>query len=133
MTLLTLKSTILIFLSMRSCWKQMFSKRAHALSFPNIIKVGLSSSKKDCFIYFNESVVKMIKNAFCVTLKALLVLKIFKFLSWLFGHAEKTAWLERRVYFQNLWRHNLVKKELQYTYCPISHEVETSRQWNLVT
>ena len=27
--------------------------------------------------------------------KAVFVLKIFKFLSWLFGHVEKTAWLER--------------------------------------
>ena len=27
--------------------------------------------------------------------KALLVLKIFKFLSWLFGHVQRTAWLER--------------------------------------
>ena len=29
------------------------------------------------------------------TLKAVFVLKIFKFLSWLFGHVEKTPWLER--------------------------------------
>ena len=27
-------------------------------------------------------------------LKALFVLKMFKFLSWVFGHVEKTAWLE---------------------------------------
>ena len=33
------------------------------------------------------------KNAFYFILKALLFLKIFKFLSWIFGHAEKTAWL----------------------------------------
>ena len=32
---------------------------------------------------------KMMKNAFYLTLKALFVLKIFKFLSWLFGHVEK--------------------------------------------
>ena len=31
---------------------------------------------------------KMIENAFYFTLKPLFVLKIFKFLSWLFGHAE---------------------------------------------
>ena len=31
----------------------------------------------------------MIKNAFYFTLKALFVLKIFKFLSWLFDHVEK--------------------------------------------
>ena len=45
-----------------------------------------------CFI---ESPLKMVKNAFYFILKALFVLKIFKFLSWLFSHVEKTAWLER--------------------------------------
>ena len=35
------------------------------------------------------------KNAFYFILKALSVLKIFNFLSWLFGHVGKTAWLER--------------------------------------
>ena len=38
---------------------------------------------------------KMMKNAFYFILKALFVLKIFNFLSWLFGLVEKTAWLER--------------------------------------
>ena len=42
-----------------------------------------------------ESPLKVIKNAFYFILKALFVLKIFKFLSWLFGHVEKSAWLER--------------------------------------
>ena len=36
----------------------------------------------------------MVKNAFYFIIKALFVLKIFKFLSWLFRHVEKTAWLE---------------------------------------
>ena len=58
-------------------------------------KVGLPSSKKNCGICFIESLLKMMKNAFYFILKALFVLKIFKFLSWLFGHVEKTAWLER--------------------------------------
>ena len=39
--------------------------------------------------------IKMMKNAFYFTLKALFFLKIFRFLSWLFGHVEKTARLER--------------------------------------
>ena len=34
-------------------------------------------------------------NAFLMILKALFVLKICEFLSRLFGHIEKTAWLER--------------------------------------
>ena len=37
----------------------------------------------------------MMKNAFYFTLKALFILKVFKFLSRLFGHVEKTAGLER--------------------------------------
>ena len=34
------------------------------------------------------------KNAFYFILKALFILKIFKFLSYRFGRIEKTAWLE---------------------------------------
>ena len=58
-------------------------------------KVGCSPSKQKRVICFIESPLKMTKNAFCFILKALFVIKIFKFLSWLFGHLEKTAWLER--------------------------------------
>ena len=59
------------------------------------IKVGLSPSKKSCIIWLIESPVKMMKNAFYIILKALFILKIFKFLSRRFGHVGKTAWLER--------------------------------------
>ena len=44
---------------------------------------------------FNDSPLKMMKNAFYFILKAIFVLKIVKFLSWLFGHLEKTARLEK--------------------------------------
>ena len=54
-------------------------------------KVGLSPSKKDFFICFNSSPSKLMKNAFYFILKALFVLKIFKFLSCLLGHVEKTT------------------------------------------
>ena len=74
------------------------------------------SKKKKNIICFNDSHSKMMKNVFYFMLKALFVLKIFKFLSWLFEHVEKTAWLERYDQFRNLWCHNLVKNELQYTY-----------------
>ena len=53
-----------------------------------LIKVGPSPSKKVCFIYFNESPLKMMKNAFHFMLKALFVLKILKYLSWLFRHEK---------------------------------------------
>ena len=98
-----------------------------------ILKVGLSPSKKNCVICFTESPLKMMKNAFYFILKALFVLKIFKFLSWLFGNVEKTAWLEIWGEFRNLWRHSLVNKELQYTYCSISHELKATGEWNFVS
>ena len=46
---------------------------------------------KKSFYLLNESPLKVMKNAFYFVLKALFVLKIFKFLSLLFGHVEKTT------------------------------------------
>ena len=51
-------------------------------------KVGLSPSKKVASIYLNESPFKMMKNPFYFKLKALFVLEIFKFLSWLLGYRK---------------------------------------------
>ena len=45
----------------------------------NILKVGLSPTKKICFICFSESPLKMMKNAFYSTLKALFVFKVLNF------------------------------------------------------
>ena len=50
--------------------------------------------KKAYIICFNDSHLKMMKNAFYFIWKALFVLKISKFLSWFFGPVEKTALLE---------------------------------------
>ena len=61
------------------------------LIFNNKALKSSSQIPKKRVIYFMESPLKMLKNAFYFTLKALFVLKIFKFLSWLFGHVEKTA------------------------------------------
>ena len=105
----------------------------YSRNYNNLIEklnVELSPSKKICVLCLIESPLKMIKNVFYFILKALFVLKIFKFLSWLFGHVGKTAWLERQGWLQN--RRNLVNKHLQYTYCPISQEVNVTRLWNLV-
>ena len=74
------------------------------------ITVGLSAPKKIMLFTSMESSLQMMKNAFYFIVKALFVLKIFKFLSWLFGHVENTGWLERSDEFQNSWRHNLVNK-----------------------
>ena len=40
------------------------------------------------------------KNAFYFILKALFIPKIFNFLTWPFGHVEKTAWLKYKVNFK---------------------------------
>ena len=58
-------------------------------------KIGLSASKIICVICLIEIPFKIMKNALYFILKALLVLKIFKFLSRRFGHVGKMAWLER--------------------------------------
>ena len=48
-----------------------------------------------------ESPLKMMENAFYFTLKALFVLKRFKFLCWLFGQVEKRLDLKDKVNFKN--------------------------------
>ena len=70
------------------------------------------------------------KNAFCFVLKALFVLKIFKFLYWFFDHTEKTAWLGTSSYFQNLWFYNLVNKQLQWTHCPIKSKGNQTKKFS---
>ena len=55
------------------------------------LKLDSHLPKKFLFICFNESPLKMMKNAFYFILKTLFVLKIFKVLSWHFGHVEETA------------------------------------------
>ena len=50
-----------------------------------------SQLPKKIVLFGNESPLKMLKNTFYSILKALFVFKIFKLLSSLFGHVEKTA------------------------------------------
>ena len=59
------------------------------------LKVGLSPFKKVCVIFFTESTLKMMKKAFYFILKAFFILRILKFLSWLFGRVKKMSWLDR--------------------------------------
>ena len=63
-----------------------------------VFKVGLSPSKKNYCICFNESPLKVMENAFYFTLKTLLVLKIFKFFCWLFGHVKNQHGFTNRSY-----------------------------------
>ena len=69
--------------------------QAIGCSHNSLFKVGLLLSIKTYFICFKESPLKMMKNAFYFILKSIFILKILKFLSWLFGNVDKTAWLER--------------------------------------
>ena len=59
----------------------------------------------------SESFFKKMKNAFYFTLKALFVLKIFQFLSWLFGHVrkrlDKKDYVNFKIYDVTTWLTNL--------------------------
>ena len=59
------------------------------------VKIALSPSKKVCVICLTESPLKMIKNSFYFNLKALFVLKIFKFLWRLFWSCRKSGLIRK--------------------------------------
>ena len=61
------------------------------------IKVALSSLRQ---FLAAESPLKMMKNAFHYMSKTLLILKIFKFFSWLFGHVAKRLDKKEKVKFK---------------------------------
>ena len=74
-------------LFLKTCWlPHFYLKKTPTKVFPcevcEIFKAGLLPSKnKFFFICFNESPLKMMKNAFYFILKAPFVFKIFKILS----------------------------------------------------
>ena len=88
------------------------------------LKVGLSPSKKICIIWLIESPLKMMKNAFHFILKALSILKIFKFLSRHFGHVWKTAWLKR---LKLTWKFMTSQPGLQAIAIPILLNISQSK------
>ena len=73
------------------------------------------------------------KNAFYFILKALFVLKTSKFLSWLVDQIEKQLDEKDKVNFKIYDTTAWLTKQLQYTYFSISHEVNATIQWNLVS
>ena len=82
-------------------WKQLLLYLyLYILEGKKLLSLTLTFQKKVFFICFNDSSSKMMKNAFYFILKALFLLTIFKFLSWLFERAEKTAWLRDKVNFE---------------------------------
>ena len=55
------------------------------------LKSGFRLPQKNCVICVIGSPLEVMKNVSYIILKALFVLKIFRFLSRLFGHGGKTA------------------------------------------
>ena len=108
------------------CWTDQVSM------FYKCLKVGLSPSKKNCFIYLNESPLKMMKNAFYFILKALFILTIFKFLSWLWSCRENGLIRKIRL-ISNFMTSQSGYQTMTIHILPISHEVKVTRQWNMVS
>ena len=60
--------------------------------------IGALSDLKQ--VLTNESPLKIMKNVFYFTVKSLFVIRIFKFLSWLFGHVEKRLDYKDKINFK---------------------------------
>ena len=78
-------------------WDHDLKKEIRVLVKVLVFKGALSGQRQ---FLAAESPLKMIKNAFYFTSKALFVLKIFKFLSWLFGHVAKRLDKKDKVNFK---------------------------------
>ena len=97
-------------------------------SLNNFLKLLKMHSRLDLRHFLApKSPLKIMKNAFYITLKALSILRISKFCLLFLVIHKKIAWSERKGKFPNLWCHSLVNKQSKYTYCPISQEVKKTR------
>ena len=63
---------------------------------------------------------------FISTLKLIFILKKYKILLWLFGHAEERLARKIRLISKFIMS-QIGEKQLQYTYCPLSLEVNAIR------
>ena len=77
----------------------------------HLFKVGLSASTKVVFVCFNESPLKMMKNAFDFLLKALFVFEIFPvcpdFFRYVKKRLDKRAMVNFKSYDVTHWTGNL--------------------------
>ena len=82
-----------------SYWKSLAEipiKKGLAFSSIKYTQFPLKVHSKVWYNFWHlKALLKKMKNAFYFTLKALFVLKTFKFLSWLLCSYKKTVWLER--------------------------------------
>ena len=83
-------------LSVKKCGNYLEASSHSQMFFKiGVFKIGLPPPKKKvCYLLVIERPFKIMKNAFYFVLKALFILKGFKFLSRLFGHVGKATWLQ---------------------------------------
>ena len=99
-----------------------------------LLKSDSHHRPKNVFIFFNDSPSKVMKNAFYFIFKVLFVLKVFKYMSWLFGHVEKMAWFRNKRLISKFVTSQPSQQTITiHIYCSISYEVKTTRQSNLVS
>ena len=91
--ILKIKMTGICFASWSLTFQRM--KSCAILSSFASLKPDCHLPKKKFFFCFKGSPLKVMENVFYFILKGFFVLKIFNFLSWLYGHVEKRAWWER--------------------------------------
>ena len=82
------------------------------------LKLGLSLPKIS---------LKMMKNVFYFMLKALFVLKIFKFLSWLFDQVFKSGLIRKKRLISKF----MTSQPAQHTITILILLIKATRQWNL--
>ena len=90
------------------------------------VKVFRSDShlpKKKGFICFNANPLKMMKNVFYFIIKALFVLKIFKFLSYSFVMFKKPRDQKDKVNFK-IYDDTACSINYYKTHCPVSQEIK---------
>ena len=85
---------VLLYINFTSVFLEIQRFKNHLYELFENLKVGFSHFKK-IVLFASERPLKLMKNDFNFTLKALFVFKIFKCLSWLFGQVEKMVRLER--------------------------------------
>ena len=120
-----------LYISLESTTKDKFvsfCSQAVGLFVEIFLKSDSHLLKKKFVVCVTESPLKLMKNLFYFILKALFFLKIFKFLSWLFGHIKKRLDLKDKVDFKF---HDVITwlKTITIHVLPNISRIAT-RQWN---
>ena len=89
-------------------------------------RVSLRSSYQRC------SITKLVLKASHIHRKATLLESLFnRSLSWFLDHVVKSAWLKIKKSISKIMTLQPGQQTITYPCCPISHEVKTTRDWNL--